>query len=367
MSTPPSECDGERGSNDRESNRRESNKKEKKDSDARHTKHHAAPHPEMGEAPSWMRARPREPFVGDAAAVRLRNRLAQEDDQPGDQVPLPPSADSSPSIRKGHIVGAMTIVIAAAAVGYLWRSSPPAPLIPEFPAADALGHDQADTRSAALAPAPVARPRLLVSAERPRPADQPARIAVSAPGAEANVSVLITGLAPGAAVSAGTPAGPNAWRLPTANPGGAAVMPPRGFLGVMNLILELRLADETVLDRTTLQLEWIGNSNVASSELPQRRIDAAEIALLLKNGAELMVNGDIVAARLMFQRAAEAGDARAAFALAETFDPSVLVKLGTKGAIKADIAMAQQWYAKAKDLGSTAAPERLTRLTRSSQ
>src|SRR5215470_17799682 len=149
MSTPPSECDGERGSNDRESNRRESNKKEKKDSDARHTKHHAAPHPEMGEAPSWMRARPREPFVGDAAAVRLRNRLAQEDDQPGDQVPLPPSADSSPSIRKGHIVGAMTIVIAAAAVGYLWRSSPPAPLIPEFPAADALGHDQADTRSRA--------------------------------------------------------------------------------------------------------------------------------------------------------------------------------------------------------------------------
>jgi TPR repeat protein len=133
------------------------------------------------------------------------------------------------------------------------------------------------------------------------------------------------------------------------------------------LTLELRLADETVVDRTALQLEWTGNGNVASSELPQRHIDAAEIALLLKNGAELMGNGDIVAARLMFQRAAEAGDARAAFALAETFDPSVLEKLGTKGAIKADIAMAQRWYAKAKDLGSTAAPERLARLTRSSQ
>src|SRR5215831_19394363 len=101
MSTPPSECGSER----------ESNKKEKKDSDARHAKHHAAPHPEMGEAPPWMRAKPREPFVGDAAAVRLRNRLAQENDQQGGQVPLPPLADSSSSIRKGHIVGAMTIII----------------------------------------------------------------------------------------------------------------------------------------------------------------------------------------------------------------------------------------------------------------
>jgi hypothetical protein len=366
MSTPPSECGSERENNDRESNKKESNR-EKKGSDARHTKHQAAPHQEMGEAPPWMRAKAREPFVGDAAAVRLRNRLAREDDQQGDQVPPPPLADSSSSIRKGHIAGAMTIIIAAAAVGYLWRSSPPAPLIPEFPAADALGRDQADTRSVALAPAPVARPRLLVSAERPRPADQPARITVSAPGAEANVSVVITGLAPGSSVSAGAPARPNAWRLPTANLGDAAVTPPRGFVGVMNLTLELRLADETVVDRTALQLEWTGNGNVASSELPQRHIDAAELALLLKNGAELMGNGDIVAARLMFQRAAEAGDARAAFALAETFDPSVLEKLGTKGAIKADIAMAQRWYAKAKDLGSTAAPERLTRLTRSSQ
>jgi hypothetical protein len=189
-------------------------------------------------------------------------------------------------------------------------------------------------------------------------------MALSAPGAEAAVSVFIAGLVPGSAVSAGAPAGSNAWRLPTANLGDAAVTPPRGFVGIMNLTLELRRADDSVLDRTAVQLEWTPSSNATPPELPQRHIDAAEIALLLKNGSDLMGNGDIVAARLMFLRAAEAGDARAAFALAETYDPSVLEKLGTKGAIKADIAMAQQWYAKAKDLGSTAAPERLTRLTR---
>jgi len=132
----------------------------------------------------------------------------------------------------------------------------------------------------------------------------------------------------------------------------------------MNLTLELRLSDGTVLDRTGLQLDWAGNDKLASSELPQRRLDAAEIALLLKNGTVLMGNGDIVAARLMFERAAEAGDAPAAFALAETYDPAVLAKMGTKGAIRADIALAEKWYAKAKDLGSTAAPERLARITR---
>jgi len=359
MSTPPS--DGER---ERE---RESNKNNKKASDTKLNGDSAAAHPEMGEIPAWTRARPRELFVGDAAAMQLRNRLAQQDDQ----VPLPPAADASAPkpARKGGIVGAIAIIVAAAAGGYLWRSAPPTSLIPDFPASQAPdrqqpSRQQVEARPAASPVAPTSRPRLLVSAERPRAADQPARIAVSAPGANANVSVVIAGLAPGSAMSAGAPAGPNAWRLPSANLGDAAVTPPRGFVGIMNLTLELRLADDTVLDRTAVQLEWTPSSNPPSPQLPLRQIDATEIALLLKNGSELMGNGDIVAARLMFERAAEAGDARAAFALAETYDPSVLEKLGTKGAIKPDIAMAQRWYAKAKDLGSTAAPERLTRLTR---
>jgi TPR repeat protein len=249
---------------------------------------------------------------------------------------------------------------AAAAVGYLWASASSPSLIPEFPPSEAPGRNQA-AAPATLASAPRAPAQLLVSAERAQQADQPAPLAISARGVAADASIVIAGLAPGSAMSAGAPAGPNAWQLPTANLRDAAVMPPRGFVGVMNLTLELRLGDGTVLDRTGLQLDWAGKDNLASSE-PQRQLDAAEIALLLKNGTVLMGNGDIVAARLMFQRAAEAGDAPAAFALAETYDPAVLEKMGTKGAIKADIALAQKWYAKAKDLGSTAARERLARI-----
>jgi hypothetical protein len=100
-----------------------------------------------------------------------------------------------------------------------------------------------------------------------------------------------------------------------------------------------------------------------TSTAPARQGNAAEIAFLLKSGAELMANGDVAAARLMFQHAAEAGSAEGAFALAETYDPSVFKKLGRREAATLNIALARSWYEKAKNLGSTVARERIVRLT----
>src|SRR5262249_60805195 len=96
----------------------------------------------------------------------------------------------------------------------------------------------------------------------------------------------------------------------------------------------------------------------ATASFPPRQLDAAEIKLLVKSGLEFIANGNVGAARLMFQPAAEAGDAVAAFALAETYDPSVLRKLGTKGGITPDITLANSWYEKAGALGSTPPPGR---------
>jgi TPR repeat protein len=83
----------------------------------------------------------------------------------------------------------------------------------------------------------------------------------------------------------------------------------------------------------------------------------------MKIGAELMASGDITAARMMFQRAAEAGEAAGAFALADTYDPVVLRRLRLQGGIRPDVALARSWYEKARDLGSITAPERIVRLT----
>ena len=95
--------------------------------------------------------------------------------------------------------------------------------------------------------------------------------------------------------------------------------------------------------------------------------DAAQVAVMVKRGAEFMANGSIGAARVMFRPAAEAGDAKAAFALAETYDPFVLQRLGAKGGVASDIALARKWYEAAKSLGSAVAPDRLVRLARRSE
>jgi hypothetical protein len=95
---------------------------------------------------------------------------------------------------------------------------------------------------------------------------------------------------------------------------------------------------------------------------PPQAQDPAEVAAKMKIGADLIASGDIAAARTMFERVAEAGDAAGAFALAETYDPVVLKKLRLRGGIKSDPAMARRWYEKARDMGSSAAIERIARL-----
>jgi hypothetical protein len=100
----------------------------------------------------------------------------------------------------------------------------------------------------------------------------------------------------------------------------------------------------------------------APAVLPLPPPDAEEIAARLKLGADLMAAGDIAAARTMFARAAEAGDPAGAFALAETYDPAVLGAMRLRGSIAPDPGRARQWYEKARDMGSSAAPDRIARL-----
>jgi TPR repeat protein len=58
----------------------------------------------------------------------------------------------------------------------------------------------------------------------------------------------------------------------------------------------------------------------------------------------------------MFERAAEAGEAAAAFALAETYDPVALRRLRLRGGIAPDVALARRWYETARDLARSQRP-----------
>ena len=91
---------------------------------------------------------------------------------------------------------------------------------------------------------------------------------------------------------------------------------------------------------------------------PVRSLDRDEIAMLYRRGEQLIQQGDIAAARLMFQRAAEVGDARSALALGASYDPDVLRKLGVLG-VAANATLAREWYAKASSFGSSEAALRI--------
>jgi hypothetical protein len=90
-------------------------------------------------------------------------------------------------------------------------------------------------------------------------------------------------------------------------------------------------------------------------------LDPDEIAVLLTRGQELVATGDLTAARVVLLRAAEARDPRAALALATTFDPIMLKKLGVYG-VAGDTSSARSWYEKATEFGSEEAPRRLEML-----
>ncbi len=88
---------------------------------------------------------------------------------------------------------------------------------------------------------------------------------------------------------------------------------------------------------------------VQESALPLRRaLDAEQIASLTRRGDELLREGDIAAARLFFDRAAAAGDASAMRALAITYDPLALRRLGVVG-LRADPLRAQYWRHRAEE------------------
>jgi hypothetical protein len=89
-----------------------------------------------------------------------------------------------------------------------------------------------------------------------------------------------------------------------------------------------------------------------------RRVDPDEVAASLTRANTLIASGDVAAARLVLRHSADSGDAQAAMLLAETYDPAFLEKLGVRGFVP-NVAMARDWYEKARKFGAAEAARRL--------
>ncbi len=92
-----------------------------------------------------------------------------------------------------------------------------------------------------------------------------------------------------------------------------------------------------------------------------KAMDVQEVKLLVDRGKQFFEVGDLIAARLLFLRAANAGDAAAAVAMGATYDPVILAERGVRG-VTADLEKARSWYERAKEMGSPEGPRRLEML-----
>lgn len=96
-------------------------------------------------------------------------------------------------------------------------------------------------------------------------------------------------------------------------------------------------------------------------ETASMALPAGEVEALIRRGDELLVTGDIVAARSAYERAATGGNRTAVMGVAKTYDPIFLAQSGVRG-LRGDPARAALWYARAAAAGDRTAQQRLRQL-----
>jgi hypothetical protein len=194
----------------------------------------------------------------------------------------------------------------------------------------------------------------------------------------------IRGLPPTIALSDGHSIAVGAWAVPLSALPRLRIDVPTGTEGSSEITILLVSADGSVLDQAKSTLlvvpqERAGATPSASPQASALRMeperppappvksqlasaDRDRALKMLQRGNELIAARDFSAAQHFFKRAAEIGLPEAALALARTFDPGELARLGAVG-LRPDPQLARNWYEKARALGSTEADEFLLRLS----
>jgi TPR repeat protein len=89
-------------------------------------------------------------------------------------------------------------------------------------------------------------------------------------------------------------------------------------------------------------------------------LPAPQLAAILQRADAMLALGDVLAARLLYARAAAAGSGEAMLALGKVQDPLFLEEIGVRG-ILGDAALAISWYRRAQARGIAEARDRLVR------
>ena len=143
----------------------------------------------------------------------------------------------------------------------------------EYPARQAhISVDTAALASTAQAsdatPVPPVPPvRLVVGNPAPSVADNPIPINISLINAAADDVVILSGLPSGSTLTNGRPSATGGWQLLAGELADAAIRPTPGFVGGADITVELRRADQSIVDRQGLHLEWAGPAPPATTDV----------------------------------------------------------------------------------------------------
>jgi hypothetical protein len=264
-------------------------------------------------------------------------------------------APSSPEAGSPDVDEAASSSVPPAAV----HSTPvPAPPIPSSPLRVTANTPSASAAGdACLGPFPAAQ--LEVSGSPTvMPADAPALLGLTINGAADGAQLIICGFAARSVFSAGHSIDEKAWILRVSDAADLTLIPPRGFVGPMKLVVALLNTDRSLADRRNVLLQWLPQTSGVPAAAPRM----ADINDQLEEGKRLRAAGNLPGARAIFQRLAQTGDSRAAFLLAETYDPISLAKHQLLPP-DSDPEKARLWYRRALERGSPDANARLDRLS----
>ena len=192
-----------------------------------------------------------------------------------------------------------------------------------------------------------------------------------------NSFIRIRGLPATAALSEGYAISPGSWAVPLNALASLMLILPVGLEGKSEITITLVNVEGSILAEATTTLAVARaapppaapatvaappNSTTRALSAPQLAPADRDRALKLHaRGEEQLERGNIYAARQFFERAADAGLADSALALAATYDPAELARLKVLG-LRADPGEARKWYEKARELGAREAEARLRRL-----
>jgi hypothetical protein len=198
----------------------------------------------------------------------------------------------------------------------------------------------------------------------------------------AGMFILIRNVPPGVRLSAGMANG-RLWVLPLHDVAGLRLFAQPAVIG--NFVLDFNLlgANNQRLAQQSVALKLqnfeppnrvgtaapanvtpYGPGTVQGAPTPRRpapRLTQQEEAALLKRGEDLLRQGGIVAARILFEELSSRESARGALALARSYDPAFIPTPQTS-AVAPDLDKALSWYRRADELGSAEARNRIAEI-----